>query len=152
MAERLSTRDLAALINQGGPFSAGSSLSGDEMIGSVTEVLRRYAHPEFVTVMVSEPVTQDYEGVAGFEEAWSDWMTPYESFRVELDEVIPLEDRLVFLVRQMATTRHSAVAVETPSASIWSLEDGQIQQVAFYLDRRAGMKAAGIDPDRPPGD
>lgn len=151
MAERLSTRDVAALINQGGPFSAGSSVTGDEIIGSVTEVLRRYAHPEFVTLMVSESATQDYEGVAGFEEAWKDWLTPYESFRIELEEVVPLGDRLVFLVRQMATTRQSAVAVETRSSAIWWLEDGQIRQVAFYLDRRAGMKAAGIDPDRLPG-
>ena len=152
MAERPDTRDLAALIGQGGPFSVGSSVTGDQMVGSLTEVLRQFAHPGFVTLMVSESVTQDYRGVAGFEDAWGDWLTPYERFQIEVDEIVPRDDRLVFLVRQRATTRHNAVEVETPSAAIWWLEDGKISQVAFYLDRRAGMKAAGIDPDRLPGD
>ena len=59
------------------------------------------------------------------------------------------EDKLVFLARQVATTRHDGVEVETESASVWWAEDGQIRQAAFYLDRRAGLEAAGIDPDRP---
>ncbi len=60
-----------------------------------------------------------------------------------------LDDRLVFLVRQVATTKHNAVEIETSSAAVWWLEDGQIRQAAFYLDRRAGMTAAGFEPDRP---
>lgn len=124
-------------------------MTGDEIIGSVTEVLRQYAHPQFVTVMLSESVTQSYEGVEGFKEAWSDWLSPYAGYRIELDDVIQLDDRLLFLVRQVATTQHNEVEIETPSAAVWWLEDGQIRQVAFYLDRRAGMTAAGFDPDRP---
>jgi hypothetical protein len=148
MAGRVRTSELAALIGQGGPFSAGSSVTGEEIVDSVTEVLRQYAHPQFVTVMVSESVTQSYDGVEGFKDAWSDWLSPYAGFRIELDEVVPLDQRLLFLVRQVATTQHNAVEIETPSAAVWWLEDGQIRQVAFYLDRRAGMKAAGFDPDR----
>ena len=149
MAGRVRTSDLAALIGRGGPFSTGSSLTGEEIIGSLTEVLRQYAHPQFVTMMVSESVTQSYDGVQGFKEAWSDWLSPYSGFRIELDEVIELDNSLLFLVRQVATTQHNAVEIETPSAAVWWLEDGQIRQVAFYLDRRAGMTAAGFDPDRP---
>jgi len=114
------------------------------MIGAVTELLRRNAHQDYVTVMVSESITQDYAGPEGFREAWEDWITPYESFRVELDEVIRLEDKLVFAVRQIVSTRHSSVEVETPSAAVWWFEDGQVRQAAFYLDRRAGLKAAGV--------
>jgi ketosteroid isomerase-like protein len=43
------------------------------------------------------------------------------------------------------------VEVETSSAAVWWFEDGQVRQAAFYLDRQAGLKAAGIAaPDRPP--
>ena len=153
MSGDLSTAELAALISQGGPFSAGRSLTGDELVDSVTQLLRYNAHPEFVTLMVSESVTQDYAGVEGFEEAWSDWITPYERFRIELDETIQRDDKVIFLVRQIATTLHSSVEVETPSAAVWWLEDGQIRQAAFYLDQQAGMRAAGLtSPDRQPGD
>jgi ketosteroid isomerase-like protein len=153
MAGELTTAELAALIKEGGPFSAGSSLTGDEIIASISELLLHTAHPEYVTVMVSESQTFDYPGVGGFREAWEDWLYPYEAFRVELDDVIQLEDKVVFLVRQIATTRHSSVEVETPSAAVWLLKDGQIRQAAFYLDRQAGLKAAGMaPPDRLPDD
>jgi len=139
------------LIGSEGSFSPGSVVQGEEMIEAVTELLRHNAHPEYVTMMVSEAATQDYPGAEGFVEAWSDWMSPYDSFRVEFDDVVANEDRLLFTVRQIATTKHSAVEVETASASVWWLEDGLIRQAAFYLDRRAGMRAAGVDPDHPSG-
>jgi ketosteroid isomerase-like protein len=151
MAGALSTAELIELISEGGPFSPGTALQGDEMIEAVSDLLRHNAHPDYVTLMVSESQTFDYSGPEGFEEAWTDWLSPYESFRIELDEVIRLEDKLVFAVRQIVTTRHSSVEVETPSAAVWWFDDGQIRQAAFYLDRQAGLKAAGIAaPDSPP--
>jgi ketosteroid isomerase-like protein len=149
----LTTAELMELISRGGPFSPGAVVDGDEMIQAVTELLRHNAHPEYLTVMVSESVSNDYSGVDGFREAWSDWISPYEGFRIEVDEVLKLEEKLVFTVTQIATTRHSGVEVETSSAAVWSFEDGLVHQAAFYLDRQAGLKAAGIAaPDRPPSD
>ena len=99
--------------------------------------------------MVSESVTQSYDGVEGFKEAWSDWLSPYEGFRIELDEVVPFDDRLLFLVRQVATTQHNAVEIETPSAAVWWLEDGQIRQ-AGLLPRPTGGDEGGRVRPRPP--
>jgi hypothetical protein len=149
MAGPLNTAELAALISQGGPFAAGGAIQGEQIIETVAELLRYNAHPDYMTVMVSESVTQEYSGPEGYKEAWNDWLSPYEDYRIEFDDVIQLEDKLVFLVRQIATTRHSSVEVETPSASVWLLQDGQIRQASYYLDRRAGLQAAGLDPDRP---
>jgi SnoaL-like domain len=151
VAGEMSTSELMSLIRAGGPFAPGAVVSGEEVVEATTELLRQTAHPDYITVMASEAITQDYSGVEGFEEAWTDWLSPYESFRVEVDEVIPLDDKLVITVRQIATTRHSAVEVETQSAAVWWFEDGQVRQAGFYLDRQAGLKAAGIAaPDRPP--
>jgi ketosteroid isomerase-like protein len=38
--------------------------------------------------------------------------------------------------------------VITESASVWWLRNGRIAQIVFYLDKRAALKAAEIDPDR----
>jgi hypothetical protein len=149
----LTTAELMELISSGGPFSPGATVDGDEMIQAVTELLRHNAHPEYVTLMVSEAVSNGYPGVDGFREAWSDWISPYDGFRIEVEEALMLEDKLVFTVRQIGTTRHSEVDVETSSAAVWWFEEGRVRQAAFYLDRQAGLKAAGIKaPDRPPGD
>ena len=152
MADPVTTAQLAALIGDQGPFAPGTSIEGDQMIEITTELLRHSAHPDFSTVMASESVSQEYPGPDGFSEAWTDWVSPYESMRIEFDEVIQLGDRVVFLVRQVAKTRHSEVEVETPSAAVWWLEDGRIRKAGFYLDRRSGLKAAGLDPDRQPGE
>ena len=153
MAGSLTTAELLELIRGEGPFAAGAVVHGEELIETVTELLRHVAHPDYVTLMVSESITQDYPGADGFREAWTDWLTPYEGFRIEVDEVVPLDDKLVFLVRQIATTRHSGVEVETPSAAVWWLAEGQVRQAAFYLDQRAGLRAAGLTPpDHPPSD
>jgi hypothetical protein len=148
----LTTAELIELIRGEGPFAPGAVVQAEEMVEAVSELLRQIAHPDYVTLMVSEAVTFDYAGPEGFREAWTDWLSPFESFRIAVEEAIPLDDKLVFTVRQIVTTRHSSVEVETPSAAVWWLEDGMVRQAAFYLDRRAGLKAAGIAaPDRPPG-
>jgi ketosteroid isomerase-like protein len=139
------------LVASGGPFAPGAVVEGDELVEAAMALLRESAHPDYVTLMVSESITYDYAGPEGFKEAWDDWLSPYESYRTEVDEVIQLEDKLVVTVRQIATTLHSSVEVETPSAAVWWFEDGKIRQAAFYLDRQAGLKAAGLTaPDRPP--
>jgi ketosteroid isomerase-like protein len=139
------------LVASGGPFAPGAVVEGDELVEAAMALLRESAHPDYVTLMVSESITYDYAGPEGFKEAWDDWLSPYESYRTEVDEVIQLEDKLVFTVRQIATTLHSSVEVETPSAAVWWFEDGKMRQAAFYLDRQAGLKAAGLTaPDRPP--
>ena len=151
MEGALTTAELIELISRGGAFAPGSSVAGEEMIEAATEVLRHNAHPEYLTLMVSKSVTNDYPGVDGFREAWSDWISPYDGFRIEVEDVLRLEDKLVFIVRQIATTRQSEVEVETSSAAVWWFEEGRVRQAAFYLDRQAGLKAAGIaPPDRPP--
>ena len=101
--------------------------------------------------MASESAAQDYSGPGGIQGGLSDWMSPYEGFRLEFDDVFQSDDKLVFLVRQIATTKHSGVEVETPSASVWWPEAAG--QPGWLLPRPAGgLKAAGIDPDRPSRD
>jgi ketosteroid isomerase-like protein len=149
MGDSQQTAELIESIRRGAMFSGGTVLEGTEGIDQMTALLRDNAHPEFVTIMTAESgLPQEYRGVEGFREALSDWISPYESFRLEIDEAIPLEDRIVFLARQVATTKHDEVEIETPSASVWWTKDGKLSQAVFYLDQRAGLQAAGLDPDR----
>jgi hypothetical protein len=148
MADSQKTAELIEALRQGALFSGGTVLEGHEGIDQMAELLRGNTHPQFVTIMYSESgVAQEYLGVEGFREALSDWISPYESFRLEIDQAIPLDNRIVFLARQVATTKHGEVEIEASSASIWWLEDDAIRQAGFYLDRRAGLLAAGLDPD-----
>jgi ketosteroid isomerase-like protein len=147
-----SADELAELILQGEVFGTGTILDGPGGIDQMADVLREMSHPDFVTLMVggSGP-PQESTGVDGFKELLSDWISPYEVFQLEVEDVIANDDKIVFLARQVAKTRHDGVDVATESASVWWLKEGLVSQVAFYLDRRTGMRAAGVDPDHPSG-
>src|SRR5262245_17941674 len=113
----------------------------------MAEILEGRVHPDFVTEMVSESAgAREWVGLDGFKAALTDWISPYETFRFEIDDAIVREDRIAFLARQIATTKHGGVPVETESSSVWWIEGGLVRQIGFYLDRRAGLKAAGVDP------
>jgi ketosteroid isomerase-like protein len=146
----MSTQELIETIREGAMFGGGTVLDGRAGIDQMAELLRGNAHPDLVTLMVSESAgAQEFHGIEGFKEALNDWISPYESFRLEIEEAIVGDDKLVFLARQVATTKHDGVEVETESATVWTVQDGLVSQAAFYLDRQMALKAAGLDPDRP---
>jgi ketosteroid isomerase-like protein len=139
------TEELIDVLRQGGALGGARTLYGNELISQAMPLLEAYAAPDFVTVMTSKSATQEFPGVEGFREALTDWISPYEAFRLEIEEVIVEGDKVVFLARQVATTKHEGVEVATESASVWWVRDGLIAQTVFYLDRQAALKAAGID-------
>jgi ketosteroid isomerase-like protein len=143
--------DVLDQIREGTLFGKGSVIDGVEGIETMAEAIRDHVHPEFTTVMTSESgAPTEWSGVKGFQDALTDWISPYESFRLEIEEAIFQEDKLIFLARQVGTTKHAGVEVVTESATIWSMEDGLITQAVFYLDQKAALKDAGLDPDRKP--
>jgi ketosteroid isomerase-like protein len=148
MSDSPTTAELIEAIREGALFGEGTQLEGTGGIETMAAVLEENAHPDFTTVMVAKSAEPtEYFGVNGFRDALTDWISPYENFRLEIDEVITQANALVFLVRQVGTTKHGGVAVETPSASVWTLLDGKIRQTTFYLDQRQALQAVGIDPD-----
>jgi ketosteroid isomerase-like protein len=145
MGDSPTTAELIEAIREGALFGEGTRLEGSGGIELMASLLEANAHPDFVTVMVAKSAdSTEYQGVEGFRQALTDWISPYENFRLGIDEVITSEDKLVFLVRQVGTTKHGGVTVETPSASVWSLVDGKIRQATFYLDQQAALEAAGL--------
>ena len=146
MGESRTNEELVDLIRQGVTFSGGSALHGEEGIETMALLLTETAHPDFVTVMVGGAGNStEYAGVDGFRQALGDWITPYERFSLEIDEVVVNDDKLVFLVRQVGTTKHDEVEIETPSGSVFELEDGQIRRATFYIDPREARAAGGLD-------
>lgn len=132
-------------------IGAGTVLEGQQMIELIEGLLGERAHPEYETVMVAKAAPpQTYDGVSGFREAMTDWLSPWAEFRFEVEEVIPVDDMLLLLVCQTGTTKHGGVEVTTESGTVWWAPEGRIRRATFYLDRRDALKAAGLAaPDRP---
>jgi ketosteroid isomerase-like protein len=107
--------------------------AGDVLDGSVTD--------DFECVMVAPFGSFRYHGLAGFAEAWRDWVEPYSSFSIQIDDLEEREDRVLMLVRQLAVTRRDQVEIENASAAVWRFREGKLARAEFYLVRDAAREA-----------
>jgi uncharacterized protein len=113
------------------------------------QVFMQLAEPDFEVAMVGPeyaPATLDYAGLDGFVAAWRDWTRAFESFRIEVDEMVDAGDNVVSLVRQMGTPRGGDTEIENQGAAVWTIRDGRLRRVEFHLDRNAALRAAGLEP------
>ena len=86
-----------------------------------------------------------YQGVEGLAEGWRDWLAPYESYWLEIEKLIDAgEDDVMVPVRVSARTKRDGVLIEHSPAAIFTVRDGKIVRVRFYLDRDHARKVAGL--------
>ncbi|HYY74183.1 MAG TPA: nuclear transport factor 2 family protein [Solirubrobacterales bacterium] len=113
---------------------------------AIEAALREVAHPDVECVMVgpNPRFASEARGIEGFVEAWSDWLSPFERWRIELDDVIESGDRIVTLVHQFGTPKGSTAEVENAGAAVWFMRDGRLARVEFHLDRETAMRSAGL--------
>jgi|SRR5215211_744917 len=121
------------------------TLSGDRMV-ALSELLEGRVTEDFDCLMVGPDRGERHPGLAGFGAAWRDWVSPYESFSIDIEEIREAGDALLMLVRQRGVTRHGGVAIENASGSVWRFREGLLRRVEFYLDRDAARAAVGVAP------
>jgi ketosteroid isomerase-like protein len=85
-----------------------------------------------------------YRGGSGALEGWRDWLSPWASYRVESQEFIDAGDDVVALVHVRARTSRDDVEVEHSPAAVWTVKEGKIVRVRFFLEREEALKAAGL--------
>ena len=85
-----------------------------------------------------------YIGIDGFRKLWLDWLEPWATYHVRVDEVIDAGDRIVVLIRDRARRHDTKAEVELISGSMWEVRDGKIVRVEFCGSREEALEAAGL--------
>jgi hypothetical protein len=83
-------------------------------------------------------------GLLGLVEGWLDWLEPWESYYIEVERFIDAGDEVVSLARVHAQSTRGGVPVEHSPAAVWSVRDGKVVRVQFYLERDDALEAAGL--------
>jgi ketosteroid isomerase-like protein len=83
-------------------------------------------------------------GPEGFVQGWGEWLEAWDSYEIETEELLDAGDQVVALVRVRATTKRDAVVVEHRPAALWSVRDGKVVRVRFFLERDRALDAAGL--------
>jgi hypothetical protein len=103
---------------------------------------------DFEVRFISEYPAQgelESRGAAGLAEAWRNWLEPWRSYWLELEEVIDAGDNIVTFVRIEGRTRRDDVLVQHSPAAVWRFNDeGRIIALHFHLDRAEALEAAGL--------
>jgi ketosteroid isomerase-like protein len=105
------------------------------------------AEPDFEVAMLGPQYSRarlDLTGFDGFLAAWRDWTSAFERYRIEVEEMIDAGEVVVSLVAMTGTVAGGA-ELSAPGAAVWTVVNGRLRRVEFHLDRRAALRAAGLD-------
>jgi ketosteroid isomerase-like protein len=86
-----------------------------------------------------------YRGLRGLVEGWRAWLEGWDSQVMQLEELIDAGGQVVALVRIKGRTTRHGVEVEHAPAAVWTIEDGTVVGISFYLDRDQAFEAAGLE-------
>jgi len=85
-----------------------------------------------------------YRGIDGLLEGWRDWLLPWQSYRLEVEDCVDAGDRVLMLVRVRARTSRHDVELVHHSAAVWTVQDGMVIAVHFFLERAQAYQFAGL--------
>ncbi|HEV7363346.1 MAG TPA: nuclear transport factor 2 family protein [Solirubrobacteraceae bacterium] len=86
-----------------------------------------------------------FHGFAGLVAGWRDWVAPYESYRLEVENFIDAgEEHVLCPARVEARTRRDGVLIEHSPAAVFTVRDGQVTQATFHLERHRAYEAVGL--------
>jgi ketosteroid isomerase-like protein len=116
----------------------------ERLFASTVEALEGMFHPDVVSVPVWRGGDTAYSGIHGFREMWIDWLEPWATYHVNVDEMVQAGDSVIVLVRDRARRHDTDVEVELISGSVWTFHEGKIARVEFYGNRQELREATGL--------
>jgi hypothetical protein len=85
------------------------------------------------------------EALAGFMTGWSEWLSAWDAFVVELDEIRELPDgRILALTSAHGRSKGAGLEIDGEHGLIFSVRDGKLLRFEQYLDRNEALEAAEV--------
>ncbi|MGH2955373.1 MAG: nuclear transport factor 2 family protein [Solirubrobacterales bacterium] len=129
-----------------------AGLEDAEQGGAIERTFARLADPDFEVQMVGPKGSPPQgfglggSGSGGFTRVWEEWTSAFESFRIEIEEQIPVGERVISLVVLSGRTKTGGVEISQPAAAVWTVRNGKLTRAEFHLDRERALRSAGLDP------
>jgi ketosteroid isomerase-like protein len=87
---------------------------------------------------------RSYHGPEGVRRFWDEFLEPWETIRIEVEEMRERAGRVVAFVRFHATGSGSGVELNVPFVHLITIRDGLATRFDAYTDRAEALEAAGL--------
>jgi ketosteroid isomerase-like protein len=110
------------------------------------EALGRFLDPEIEWVPVAESLlaVESYRGYDGVRRFWGEFLSAWESYRVETLRFDDAGDQVAVVVRIVGRTHE--LEVDETRSSLLTVRDGRVVRVQSFADPDAARQAAGSAP------
>jgi ketosteroid isomerase-like protein len=105
--------------------------------------------PELVdpSVVVVDPDLPDggtYRGHEGLRRFLEGWLGAWEDYKLEIEEMSEVGDRVVVAVHQSGRARDSGIQMEMRDAHVWTVHRARLVRAEMYLDKASALEAVGL--------
>jgi hypothetical protein len=120
-------------------------LRDDDRFERIRAALEPLIDPAVESVAVWQGgAARTYVGVDGFRRLWLDWLEPWTSYHVQVDDLIDAGEKVVTLIRDRGRRPGADAEVTLVSGSVWQVRDGRVVRVEFFGSRDEALEAAGL--------
>ena len=89
-------------------------------------------------------IESEYGGLDGFREGWLDIYGAVESARNQFEQIVPVGDKVLVLLRVYARIAGAEHDVMTLAACVFVVRDGRVARAEFYAHRAEALEAVGL--------
>jgi ketosteroid isomerase-like protein len=89
------------------------------------------------------PDATTYHGYEGLARWWRAFFDLYDELRLDPQEFIPVDDRVVVRVHHWLRSK-AGVGLEREITHVWTLREGRVVHVTGYHDRAQALEAVGL--------
>jgi ketosteroid isomerase-like protein len=109
------------------------------------ETLAPFIHADFECALHALGSERRYTGgLDGLRAFLLDWMAPWGTYRVELEEAIDLGERVLLFNHDWGRREGSTGEVRGRQGAVWTIRDGKIARLDAYGTRAEALEAAGL--------
>lgn len=112
-----------------------------------------WAHPDIEYVHGDGLETGAWRGIAGMRRAFAGFLSPWQDWRVEAEDVLEAEGgRVIALFRFYGRGKTSGLdlgEMATKGANVFHVRDGKVVRLVQYFDRERALTDVGLAGDRP---
>jgi ketosteroid isomerase-like protein len=83
-------------------------------------------------------------GHEGLRNLFREWHEAWGKIEYGYEELVDAGEQVISVVTRHARGRASGVEVERPFALLWTLREGKVIRVVWFLDRAEALEAAGL--------